>query len=61
MRKKRHSAEEIVNKLRDADVELSRGLTDPTDQLTGSRLDGFRKSRVYIGLRHVRRNSVAPL
>ncbi len=25
MRKKRHSAEEIVNKLREADVELSRG------------------------------------
>lgn len=29
MRKKRHSAEEIVNKLREADVELSRGQTVP--------------------------------
>jgi len=29
MRKRRHSAEEIVNKLREADVELSRGQTVP--------------------------------
>lgn len=29
MRKKRHFAEEIVNKLREADVELSRGQTGP--------------------------------
>ena len=29
MRRKRHSAEEIVNKLREADVELARGETVP--------------------------------
>ena len=29
MRKQRHSAEEIVNKLREAEVELSRGQTVP--------------------------------
>ena len=29
MRRKRHTVEEIVNKLREADVELSRGQTVP--------------------------------
>ena len=52
MRKKRHTAEEIVNKLREADVELLRGLTDPTDQLIKSRLVWFCNSRICssIGL-----------
>ncbi len=53
MRRKRHSAEEIVNKLREAEVELARGraIAEVCKQIEVTEQTYYRWRREYGGLR----------